>query len=169
MSLSNLNPLAMPRNFSQPTAQTTPSVSPQEWEYIQTMRRTGWDTNQQPQIQQQPQIPQSDPYVDFVNEFSKCSSVVQNKILNDPEFKPTMDDCDKRIQAMVEDLIRPQLMQTPDGRIAFEKMLATFRQVRDKYSKEESDNLEALQMVMQDEVVKKRIAELNKQKAGVTE
>jgi hypothetical protein len=80
-----------------------------------------------------------------------------------------MDDCDKRIQAMVEDLIRPQLMQTPDGRIAFEKMLATFRQVRDKYSKEESDNLEALQMVMQDEVVKKRIAELNKQKAGVTE
>lgn len=169
MPLNSMNPLIMPRNYGQQffQQQNNQSVSPQEWEYIQTMRRTGWDMNQQPQIQQQQnQVQQSDPYVDFANEFSSCSPTVQNKILNDKEFKSTMDECDKRIQAMVEDIIRPQLMQTPEGRIAFEKMLATFRETRDKYVKEESESLEALQKVMQDEVVRKRIAELNGQKVG---
>lgn len=165
MSLSNINPLIMPKNFNQqPIQQSSPNVSPQEWEYIQTMRRTGWDINQQPQTQNQ--IQQSDPYIDFANEFSKCSSLVRNKILNDPEFKSTMDECDRKIQAAIEDVIRPQVMQTSDGRMAFERMLAVFREVRDKYTKEETENFEALQRVMQDEVVKKRIAELNNQKAG---
>ena len=165
MPLSNLNPLVMPRNFNQQSIQqTTPSVSPQEWEYIQTMRRTGWDMNQQPQIQNQ--IQQSDPYIDFAGEFSKCSSTVQNRIMSDPEFKSAMDECDRKIQAMIEDVIRPQVMQTSDGRMAFEKLLAIFRQVKDKYVKEESESLEALQKVMQDEVVKKRIAELNLTKEG---
>ena len=167
MSLNSLNPLIMPRNFGQQLTQqnNTSSVSPQEWEYIQTMRRTGWDVNQQ-----QNQVPQSDPYIDFAGEFSKCSSSVQNRILNDPEFKSAMDECDRRIQSMVEDIVRPQVMQTSEGRIAFEKMLAVFRQTRDKYSKEEAANLEALQKVMQDEVVQKRIAELNNlQRAGGSE
>ena len=165
MSLNTLNPLVMPRNYGQSTQTqtTTPSFSPQEWEFIQTMRRTGWDMNQQPQMVQnmQNQMQQSDPYIDFTNEFSKCSASVQNKVLNDPEFRSAMTECDNRMQAMVEDISRPQVMQTPDGRVAFEKMLAVFRQTKDKYVKEEADNLEALQKVMQDEVVKKRIAELN--------
>lgn len=168
MSMNSINPLIMPRNTSQQFQQSTP-VSPQEWEYIQTMRRTGWDLNQQPQINQQPpQQYQSDPYIDFTNEFSKCSNTVQNRILNDPEFKSAIDECDKKIQSMVENIIRPQVMQTPDGRVSFERMLAVFRNVRDKYSKEESDSLETLQKLMQDEVVKKRIVELNNQKAGAS-
>ena len=169
MPLNSVNPLTFPINYGQQLSQqqNNPGFSPQEWEYIQTMRRTGWDMNQQPQNQpQQNQVQQSDPYIDFSNEFSKCSSVVQNKILNDPEFKVTMNECDKRIQSMVEDIIRPQVMQTTDGRLAFERMLATFREVKDKYIKEENESFEALQKVMQDEVVKKRIAELNQQKAG---
>lgn len=165
MSLNNLNPLTMPRSFLQQPQQQASSVSPQEWEYVQSMRRTGWDMNQMPQVQQpnQPQI--SDPYTDFSNEFSRCSTTVQNKILNDPEFKNAMLECDKKIQAMVEDVIRPQVMQTPDGRIAFERMLAIFRKIKDGYIKEETENLEVLQSFMQDEVVKKRIAELNAAKS----
>lgn len=169
MPLNSINPLIMPRNYGQQFTQqqNNANVSPQEWEYIQTMRRTGWDVTQQPQIQnQQNQVPQSDPYMDFVNEFSVCSPTVQSKILNDKNFKLAMEDCDKRIQAMLEDIVRPQLMQTPEGRISFEKMLATFREVRDMYKKEESESLEALQKIMQDEVVKKRIAELNNEKVG---
>ena len=72
------------------------------------------------------------------------------------------------MQSMIEDIIRPQVMQTPEGRVSFEKMLATFRQVKDKYIKEENESMEVLQKVMQDEVVKRRIAELSgMQKAGV--
>lgn len=171
MSMSNINPLTLPRNFtqSQPMQPQTPSVSPQDWEFVQTMRRSGWDYGQQPpqmQNQVQNQLPQSDPYMDFSNEFSRCSSGVQNRILNDPEFKNSMEQCDRVMQGAIEDIIRPQIMQTPGGRMAFEKMLATFRNVRDKYIKEESENLEALQRVMQDEVVKQRMAELSQQKVG---
>ena len=168
MSLSNLNPLIMHKNYNQNFQNNSSNFSPQEWEYIQTMRRTGWDVNQQPQFQNQNQLIQSDPYSDFINEFSKCSLSVQNKILNDSDFKGAMTECDNRIQSMVEDIIRPQVMQTPEGRVSFEKMLAIFRQVKDKYVKEETENMEVLQKVMQDEVVKKRIAELNNmQKDGV--
>lgn len=168
MSLNNLNPLIMPKTFGQNVMNNSSNVSPQEWEYIQTMRRTGWDVNQQPQFQNQNQIPQSDPYSDFISEFSRCSLSVQNKILNDSEFKSIMEECDKRMQSMIEDIIRPQVMQTPEGRVSFEKMLATFRQVKDKYIKEENESMEVLQKVMQDEVVKRRIAELSgMQKAGV--
>lgn len=167
MSLNNLNPLIMPKTFGQNAMNNSSNVSPQEWEYIQTMRRTGWDVNQQPQFQNQNQIPQSDPYSDFISEFSRCSLSVQNKILNDSEFKSIMEECDKRMQSMIEDIIRPQVMQTPEGRVSFEKMLATFRQVKDKYIKEENESMEVLQKVMQDEVVKRRIAELSgMQKAG---
>ena len=164
MSLSSLNPLIMPRNIAQPSQQQGQAVSPQEWEYVQSMRRTGWDMNQMPQMLQQNQVPQSDPYLDFSNEFSRCSTSVQSKILNDPEFKSTMQECDRKIQSAIEDMVRPQVMQTPDGRISFERMLATFRQVKDKYIKEETENMEILQTFMQDEVVKKRIAELSANK-----
>lgn len=138
---------------------TGSSVSPQEWEYIQQIRRTGYDQNQaQAQAQQQQQ--QSDPYNDFESEFSKCTGITQNKILNDDEFKSIMYECDKHIQSMVEKIVRPQVIQTKEGRIVFEKLLATFRQLKDRYSKEEEQNMEKLQMLMQDEVVRKRLMEL---------
>lgn len=153
MSIMNQNPL-IPNGNIFPN-KSTPNVSPQEWEYIQTMRRTGW---QEPPVQQPQQL--SDPYSDFEAEFSKCSTTVQNKILNDEEFKKSMQYCDNLMQSAIEDAVRPQVMQTPNGRIAFERMLATFRSVKDKYAQEEIQNMERLHKIMEDEVVKKRLAEL---------
>lgn len=161
MSLSNQNPLL--GNFnSAPNNVPSGNVSPQEWEYIQQIRRTGYEPNQMQQMpmQQQAMNSQSDPYTDFENEFSKCSSTVQNKILNDNEFKQAMFECDRLIQATLEAMVRPQVMQTRDGRVAFERLLATFRNIKDGYIKEEADNMEKLQKLMQDDVVKKRLAEL---------
>ena len=83
MSIMNQNPLIPNGNIF--SSKSTPNVSPQEWEYIQTMRRTGW---QESPAQQPQQL--SDPYSDFEAEFSKCSTTVQNKILNDEEFKKSM-------------------------------------------------------------------------------
>ena len=155
MPLSNQNPLL--GGFSNTNNTPSNNVSPQEWEYIQQIRRTGYEPNNQP-VQQINN--QSDPYNDFEIEFSKCSATVQNKILNDSEFKQAMFECDRLIQATMEALIRPQVMQTRDGRIAFERLLATFRNIKDRYIKEEADNMERLQKLMQDDVVKKRLAEL---------
>lgn len=46
--------------------------------------------------------------------------------------------------------------------MAFERLLATFRNIKDRYIKEESDNMERLQKLMQDDVVKQRLAEIEK-------
>lgn len=159
MSIMNQNPLlsriSVPDNNNQMRAQ---SFSPQEWEYIQTMRRTGgWQDF--PQNYQQ-NI--SDPYTDFENEFNKCSSVIQNKIINSEEFKDSMRICDEIMQRYIESIVRPQIMQTGEGRIAFEKLLAVFRGLKEKYSKEEIINMEKFHKIMQDEVVQKRLAEIEK-------
>lgn len=160
MSLSEQNPLI---GNGRMINRTNSNVSPQEWEFIQTMRKTGWQ--EPPNIQQTNQIQQiqSDPYSDFEIEFNKCSPTVQNRILNDEEFKIIMNECDRMIQSAVESIVRPQVIQTPNGRLAFERMLGTFRQLRDRYSQEEIRNMERFQKMMQDEVVQKRLAELEQQ------
>ena len=157
MALSVQNPLV---GTSMPQKQNM-GVSPQEWEYVQQLRRTGYDPTQL--MQQNSMNNQSDPYSDFELEFSECSPIVQNRILNDPTFKQDMLECDKLIQATMEALVRPQVMQTREGRMAFEKLLSTFRNIKDSYAKEEADNMEKIQRLMQDDVVKKRLAELEQQ------
>lgn len=151
--LSGLNNPQIRNNFN--------NVSPQEWEYIQQVRRTGYDPNQLKSVQEQQNI--SDPYVDFQNEFNSCSVNIQQRILNDNEFKSVMYECDKQVQSMIENIVRPQVLQTKDGRIAFERLLATFRKLKDSYSNEEAENMKTINMLMQDEVVLKRLAELKEQ------
>lgn len=83
MALSPQNPLISGYNVPKTPL---PQVSPQEWEYVQQLKRTGYDPSQLQQVQQQMQQIVSDPYVEFENEFSRCSPTIQNKILNDSEF-----------------------------------------------------------------------------------
>lgn len=166
MAFTNQSPLIplQPQN-NQAQMQQKP-FTPQEWEYIQQVRQTGYDPSKMPQFPQQQAQQVSDPYVDFENEFSGCSVAVKNRILNDETFKTVMAECDSQIQRMVETLVRPQVMQTKDGRLCFEKLLATFRDLNSKYANEESQNLERLQMIMQDDVVRKRIMEIEKESKG---
>lgn len=160
MALSTQNPLISGINI--PNNSSFPNVSPQEWEYIQQVRRTGYDPNQLQQLQQG--INNSDPYVEFENEFARCSTNVQNRILNDIEFKQAMAECDKYVQHTIEQIIRPQVLQTKDGRMSFERLLATFRNIRDKLVDEESQNMAKIQQLMQDDVIQKRLAELSQSK-----
>lgn len=140
------------------------NMSPEQWEYVQQVRRTGYDPNMMPQVQQPQQPEQSDPYNDFITEFNQCSNVVQASILENPEFKQCMAECDKKIQATMEALVRPQVMQTQDGRVAFERLLASFRGVRDQAKQQEAQNMQRIQALMNDDVVRKRIEELEKNK-----
>ena len=140
------------------------NMSPEQWEYVQQVRRTGYDPNMMPQVQQPQQPERSDPYNDFITEFNQCSNVVQASILENPEFKQCMAECDKKIQATMEALVRPQVMQTQDGRVAFERLLASFRSVRDQAKQQEAQNMQRIQALMNDDVVRKRIEELEKNK-----
>lgn len=159
MALSPQNPLISGYNIPKTTL---PQVSPQEWEYVQQLKRTGYDPNQLQQVQQQMQQVVSDPYVEFENEFARCSPTVQNKILNDNEFKVAMAECDKQIQHAIEQIIRPQVLQTKEGSMSFERLLATFRSTRDRFAEEETQNLAKIQQLMQDDVIQKRLQELSK-------
>lgn len=159
MSLNTPTPLLGSFNNSQ--NRISNNVSPQEWEYIQQVRRTGYDPNQINQLPQQQNI--SDPYIDFQNEFNSCSSNIQQRIIEDKDFKIAMSECDKQIQMMVENLVRPQVMQTKDGRLAFERLLAVFRKLKEGYANEEAESMKTINMLMQDEVVLKRLAELKGQ------
>lgn len=159
MGFDNPSPLIGAFNNSQ--SRINNNVSPQEWEYIQQVRRTGYDQNQLRAIQEQQNV--SDPYIDFQKEFNSCSANIQQRIIEDNDFKMAMSECDKQIQMMVENLVRPQVMQTKDGRIAFERLLAIFRKLKDGYASEEAENMKTINMLMQDEVVLKRLAELKNQ------
>lgn len=165
MGLNPQNPLISGYNVPKITM---PNVSPQEWEVIQQIRRTGYDPNQLQQIQQGVTQQINDPYVEFENEFSQCSPITQNKILNNEEFKTAMGECDRYIQHAIEQIIRPQVLQTKDGLMSFERLLATFRNIRDKISDEEGQNLAKIQALMQDEVIQKRLQELSGAKPEVT-
>lgn len=155
------SPTPLIGTFNNSQSRISNNVSPQEWEYIQQVRRTGYDPNQLKAIQEQQNI--SDPYIDFQNEFNSCSTNIQQRIIENNDFKMAMSECDRQIQIMVENLVRPQVMQTKDGRIAFERLLAVFRKLKEGYANEEAENMKTINMLMQDEVVLKRLAELKGQ------
>lgn len=168
MAFTNQSPL-IPQGGVQSYSNNIPvppqqqQMSPEQWEYIQQIRRTGYDPTQgyNPQFQiPQQQQQMSDPYTDFANEFKQCSPSVQASIMQDQDFIDSMGECDRQIQAMMEQLVRPQVMQTPQGRVAFEKMLASFRDARDKISKQEAKNMEKIHMMMNDDVIKQRMMEI---------
>ena len=50
------------------------------------------------------------------------------------------------------------------GRVAFERLLASFRGVRDQAKQQEAQNMQRIQALMNDDVVRKRIEELEKNK-----
>ena len=152
------NPTPLLGNFNYPRAKTMNTISPQEVEYIQQVRRTGYDFDQMRNMQEQQNI--SDPYIEFQNEFNSCSSNIQQRIMEDKDFRVAMTECDKQIQSMIENLVRPQVMQTKDGRLAFERLLAVFRKLKEGYAHQEAENMKTINMLMQDEVVLKRLAEL---------
>lgn len=139
------------------------NITPQDFEYVQQVRQTGsYIPNPNQNFQQ------SDPYTDFTNEFSGCSVVVRDKIMQDPDFNMAMKECDRQMQLMVENYVRPQVLQTKDGRIAFERLLAVFREIKDKYAREEAANMDRFQRLMNDSKIQQRIIELENGEQNIT-
>lgn len=109
-----------------------------------------------------PPLTASDPYMELMNIMGNCSGTVRANITNNPEYKEVEAECDMLIKQTMEELIVPQVLNKPNGRMAFEKMVAIAKKLRDKYSQEEIAVNEQFQKLMQDEVVQKRLQELSK-------
>ena len=107
-----------------------------------------------------PPIPQSDPYTELINTLNNCSGAVRQSIISNPEYKEVELECDILIKQAMEELIIPQLLNKPQGRLVFEKLLGITKKLKDKYSIEES---ETLQRIMGDPVLQKRLEELKQQ------
>lgn len=106
---------------------------------------------------------ENDPYIELQQLIGECSTSVRQRIVNDIEYKKCDEECELLIKQAIEDIIIPQLLMTPQGRIAFEKFTGTVKKLKEKYSMEELENNKKIQVLMEDEIVKKRLEELGRQ------
>lgn len=109
----------------------------------------------------QPQNYQSDPYLELQNELLNCSVSVRNKILNDGEYQLCDNECEILLKQAIEEVFVPQILNTPKGRMAMEKFVGVVKQLKEKYSQEEAQTNEQLQVLLNDEIVRKRMQQLS--------
>lgn len=141
------------RNFS-----NFQSVNPQEIELMMKQKFS------QPYFQNQQVYKNgmdNDPYFELQQIMASCSATVKQKIMNDRNYMVCDQECEALVKQMVEDIIIPQVILTPQGRMAFENFVGTVKKLKDKYHQEEIETTQKLQQLMQDEVVKQRLQELS--------
>ena len=145
--------------------QTWNNQSPQEVELMMKQKF------QQPIMQNQNQFQnyQSDPYLELQNELLNCSVSVRNKIISDKEYQLCDNECELLLKQAIEEVFVPQILNTPKGRITIEKFIGIVKQLKDKYTQEEAQTNEQLQVLLNDEVVRKRMAQLSQQELNGSE
>lgn len=160
------SPLAYPQygkqniqNYSWTPNQNLNMNNPQE---VELMMRQKF--NQNSFAQNNNISPQSDPYQEFQILMSSCPPNIRYKIMNNEEYAKCDQECELLIKQAVEEAIIPQILNTPQGRVVFEKFLGVAKKLKEKYSQEEVETAEQLQKLMQDEIVQKRLKELAKNK-----
>lgn len=107
---------------------------------------------------------QTDPYLELQNELINCSVSVRNKIINDKEYQICDNECEVLLKQAIEEIFVPQILNTPKGRITMEKFVGVVKQLKEKYSQEEAQTNEQLQVLLNDEVVRKRMQQLSQDK-----
>lgn len=141
------------RNFS-----NFQSVNPQEVELMMKQKFS------QPYFQNQPIYKngyENDPYTELQQTLSSCSATVRQKIISDQNYRVCDEECEMLVKQMVEEIIIPQVIATPQGRMAFENFVGTVKKLKEKYYQEEIETTQRIQQLMQDEVVKQRLHELS--------
>lgn len=116
---------------------------------------------QQPQQQyQQPQYQQSDPYTSGSEMLAQSSELIRQKISRDQRYLEADRDCEMGVKQFMYSNVIPQYLQTPSGRLTFERWEAVIKELRQEYSNEEVAITNQMQTLMQDPVVLARLREL---------
>ena len=110
-------------------------------------------------------------YLELQQILSSCTPAIRQKIMLDKTYKECDSECEALIKQAIEEIIIPQVIMTPQGKMAFEKFVGTVKKLKEKYTQEEIEATQKLQALMQDEVVKQRLQELtqNQQRCFVPE
>ena len=150
---TNPSPLVYPNTMSQNSYLANQNQFPTNPKEMEMIMRQKWNESQQTPMQ-------SDPYTQFQNEMYQCSPTVKNKIMNDDEYRQADYQCELLMKQALEEVLIPQLVNTPNGRLAFERLSAITKNLKQKYIQEEVQANEQLQKLMNDEVVLNRLREL---------
>lgn len=108
----------------------------------------------------QPQQNQSNPYSDYVNVFNSLSDVAKEKILADERFSSVYAQCEACLKEYIYAQALPYVLETQGGRISFEQLYSITKTLKDEMTQRDLKKEKQLELLMQDEVVLKRLQEL---------
>lgn len=106
---------------------------------------------------------ESNPYNDYVNVLNSCSDVTKEKIITDGRFSAAYAQCEGYLKEYLYAQVIPQVLETQPGRIAFEQLYLISKNLKDEFSQKDRQKEKQLELLMQDEVVLKRLQELQMQ------
>jgi hypothetical protein len=153
-SIPNTSPL-----YGRNDWRTMQQVNPQE---VELMMKQKFNQPYFPNQQFYQQNYDGSSYLELQQVLSSCSPAIRQKIMSDRNYKECDSECEALIKQAIEEIIIPQVIMTPQGKVAFEKFAGTVKKLKEIYSQEEIEATQRLQALMQDEVVKQRLQELAK-------
>lgn len=115
------------------------------------------------QQQQQQYVNQNDPYTAGSTLLSQCSDLVRSKIMQDKHYQQVDAECEMLIKQFLYGNIIPQVLNSQQGRIAFEKWEQCIKELKQEYSKEEVAMTQNMNALLSDPVVVARLQELQNQ------
>ena len=103
---------------------------------------------------------QSNPYDDFRNTLNSCSDIVRGKIIQDTRFQNIYTTCEEAIKQVLYAKVIPEVLSDPNGRMVFEQMYVTTKALKDELLQKDIQKEQQLEILMNDEVVLKRLQEI---------
>lgn len=107
-----------------------------------------------------PQQNQSTAYTDYVNTLNSCSDITRGRILEDERFIGIYAQCEAYLKEYLYTQALPYVLETQQGRMAFEQLYSTTKALKDEYTQRDLQKERQLELLMQDEVVLRRLQEL---------
>lgn len=119
------------------------------------------------QQQQQQYVTQNDPYTSGSTLLAQCSDLVRSKIMQDNRYKQIDYECEMMIKQYLYGNVIPQILNSQNGRIAFEKWEQTIKELKQEFSKEEVAMTQNINVLLNDPIVAARLQELQNQSQQV--
>lgn len=110
-----------------------------------------------------PQQPQSTAYSDYVNVLNSCSDITRGRILEDDRFNNIYAQCEGYLKEYLYAQALPLVLETQQGRMAFEQLFAVTKALKEEYTQRDLQKERQLELLMQDEVVLRRLQELQQE------
>lgn len=102
----------------------------------------------------------SNPYDDYIQTLNSVSDVTKQKITQDERFQVIYLQCTEILNQSLYAKVLPEVLSDQNGRIAFERLYTTTKALKDELVQKDIQKEKTLDLLMQDEVVLRRLQEL---------